>query len=143
MHNTKKTPLQDNILRLAQENGLSIAEVNRRAGLSPAAIRNILYGKSRDPQGNTLAAIARVFNITVDALRGDGAIKPTIPEENIYDPATDNTVSAGLNAYIIEHKITLTSDKARRFKKVLYDYAKKTGHPVDKALIEWYLQSHN
>lgn len=57
--------LFDNIKKITKERGYSIAEVERKAGIST----NYMYQwKTRNPSPKSLEAVAKVLNVSVDEL---------------------------------------------------------------------------
>lgn len=54
---------------------LSVYALEKEAGLKPQAVRNILWGKSKNPGGAVLKAIAKVLNCSVDELLGDNKLE--------------------------------------------------------------------
>lgn len=141
MNTQKTTPLQDNILRLAADQHLSIAEVNRRAGLSASSVRNIVYGKSISPRGDTLQKIAKVFGVSVEDLLGIPAAS-TENTNTLYNAELGEMVDNLFNSYVIKNKISIPIDKARRFKKVLYNFTQQTSIPISGNIVSWYLKEH-
>lgn len=138
MDTTKQSSIQVNILYLAKEQGLSIDELNRKAGLGGGVVKNILAGRSRHPRSDTLKAIADVFGVTVEFLMGDQS-EAAKRDPEIYDPDTEDHINKLVNDFIRERNLALPLEKVRRFKKSLYSYAKKSTEQVPKHLIEWYL----
>lgn len=59
-----KSPLQQQLLHRMQDLGLSANAIEKRAGLKPSAVQNILQGKSKRPAALLLQAIAKELNCT-------------------------------------------------------------------------------
>ncbi len=51
--------------------GLSVHALEKRAGVKYSAVQNIIYGRSKKPSAETLYAVARVLNCTIDDLLGN------------------------------------------------------------------------
>jgi len=67
--------LGERIRQLCAARGLSIPEVERRAGLCRNQLRPIVSGRNKKPYGRTLVRIARVLGVgllTADRARLDG-----------------------------------------------------------------------
>lgn len=57
--------IRDRILRLSAEHGITINKLAALAGLPPSSIKNILYGKSKDPKIRTIKKICDGLDITL------------------------------------------------------------------------------
>lgn len=57
--------VRDRILQLCGERGISINKLATVSALPPSSIKNILYGKSRNPKLETLKAICDGLGITL------------------------------------------------------------------------------
>ncbi|WP_010303940.1 helix-turn-helix domain-containing protein [Candidatus Odyssella thessalonicensis] len=66
------------LANLIESAHMTPADLERRAGLSVSAVRNILIGRSKNPTMETLLAIANTLGCTVDELVRDQP--PSIPE---------------------------------------------------------------
>ncbi|WP_367365892.1 helix-turn-helix domain-containing protein [Pediococcus parvulus] len=65
--------LFDNIKKISKQRGYSIAEVERKAGIST----NYLYQwKKRNPSPESLEKVADVLGVSVDTLLGKSTAKP-------------------------------------------------------------------
>lgn len=81
--------LFDKIKKVSKERGYSIAEVERKAGIST----NYLYQwKKREPSPKSLASVAKVLGVSVDYLLGE-----TEKEEPVND-TRDMEVEEALNS---------------------------------------------
>ncbi len=54
-----------------EEEGLTAYALEKRAGLKPSAVNNIIYGKSKNPSIEILKAIAKALNCSVSDLIGE------------------------------------------------------------------------
>lgn len=80
--------LFDRIKKVSKERGYSIAEVERKAGVST----NYMYQwKKRNPNPETLASVAKVLNVSVDYLLGKTDEKSTADKPKEVD-IEDNDV---------------------------------------------------
>lgn len=94
--------LFDRIKTISKERGYSIAEVERKAGISA----NYMYQwKKRNPSPKALASVADVLNVSVDYLLGN----TDIPEPSTS--SDDLTKNQKLIAYSIDPDI---SDEERQ-----------------------------
>lgn len=57
--------IRDRILQLCESNGITINHLADICGLPPSSIKNILYGKSRNPKLLTIKMICDGLNMTL------------------------------------------------------------------------------
>ena len=57
--------VRDRILQLCESNGININHLADICGLPPSSIKNILYGKSRNPKLLTIKMICDGLNMTL------------------------------------------------------------------------------
>ena len=57
-------------MKLAAERGLTYYDVARLAGMSPSTLYKYYHGGNKLPYVDTLAALADVFDMTIDELIG-------------------------------------------------------------------------
>ncbi len=57
--------VRDRILQLCESNGITINNLADICGLPPSSIKNILYGKSRNPKLLTIKMICDGLNMTL------------------------------------------------------------------------------
>lgn len=60
--------LKKQIETFLEQEGISIRELERRSGLMPTSIINILSDRSKNPKASSLVAIAKVIGCSVDEL---------------------------------------------------------------------------
>lgn len=63
--------IQNELVYLLEKNGMTYPELAEKAGIPLETMRNLYYGKVKDPKVSTLLAISRVLNITVNRLMGE------------------------------------------------------------------------
>ena len=59
------TAVRERILRLCEEKKMSIHKLAMESGVAPSTIKNILYGKSRNPGIVTLKMLCDGFEISL------------------------------------------------------------------------------
>ncbi|HIU35952.1 MAG TPA: helix-turn-helix transcriptional regulator [Candidatus Fimenecus excrementigallinarum] len=59
------TAVRDRILELCGEHNITINKLADLAGLPPSSVKNILYGKSRNPKILTIKILCDGLNITL------------------------------------------------------------------------------
>lgn len=71
-----KIMLTERIIIQLELNNMHYSQLAERAGIPLETMRNIYYGKVKDPKASTLLAIARVFQVSVNYLMGEDFISP-------------------------------------------------------------------
>lgn len=59
------TTVRNRILQLLEQKNMSIHKLAMEAGVAPSSIKNILYGKSRNPGVVTIKMLCDGFGITL------------------------------------------------------------------------------
>ncbi len=59
------TAVKNRLLRLCEEKGFSIHKLALESGVAPSTVKNILYGKSKNPGIVTLKMLCDGFGITL------------------------------------------------------------------------------
>lgn len=109
--------LFDRIKKIAKDRGYSIAEVERRAGVST----NYIYQwKKRNPNPKTLASVAKVLNVSVDyLLSGEEQKNETTKKVNIEE-LLDGT------AMLTDRDGELTDSDRAALRALIYTYLQST-----------------
>ncbi len=140
--------LQRKIQNYLDSTGLSVAALERQAGLKTNTARNILRGQSKRPTAVTLQAIADVMDCTVQDLLGvrkefhktDGAMKfddsPTIEDPELLKNVLDCIlkISNDNNYQLSIHQTAIVLEE-------IYSYTIQKSPPnIDMVFVEWYLK---
>jgi len=67
--------LKDNVKKLIENSGLSIAAAAEKSGVPQPRLNDIVLGKTKNPQLKTLKKLSVYFNVPVDELTGEGPMK--------------------------------------------------------------------
>lgn len=59
------------LVYLLEKNSMTYQELAEKAGVPLETMRNIYYGKVKDPKGSTLLAISKVLRVSVNRLMGE------------------------------------------------------------------------
>ncbi|MDB8867648.1 helix-turn-helix transcriptional regulator [Pediococcus acidilactici] len=106
----------DNIKNIAKKRGYSIAEVERRAGIST----NYLYQwKKREPSPKSLSAVASVLGVSVDYLLGK-TDKEHADEKN--DDDIEKAVEKAINSSRMYQGKPISESQKKVMKKLLKAY---------------------
>lgn len=142
--------LKHQIRTRMQEQQITVAEIERRAGLKVNALRNILLGHSKKPSAETLQAIADVLSCSVkDLLDRQGfheSLSQPIKEAILSRKAEatpwrhkllQDIISFGENLFE-EHGIEPTLEQVLPFCRKVYIYSlKKNDAQLDQKFAEW------
>ena len=71
---------KNRILVLLEEHHMSIHTLAMRSGVAPSTIKNILYGKSRNPGVVTIKLLCDGFGISLADFFGTALFRSLIPE---------------------------------------------------------------
>ena len=63
--------IQKELKDLLEKNHMSYQKLAELSGLPEETVRNLYYGKVKDPKGSTLLAISRVLRVSVNRLAGE------------------------------------------------------------------------
>lgn len=127
---------------------LSIASLEREAGLRKGAVQNIIDGRSKNPGAENLKAIARVLECSVDDLlenRGislkDVEIKT--PSETLKEKIDNLDLFLACTAAVVElfkeENLIPSYEEVNFFSKEVYTYS-LTGKIVDKQFAAWLIK---
>lgn len=139
--------IQRKIKVYLESTGLSVAALERKAGLKTNVARNILRGQSKKPTGETLQAIAAVMKCTIqDLLQGRGGSSPlgdhTPSEESpvVEYPELLNEALQCILKVVKNNGYKLTLQQIVLILEEVYAYTIKKDPPnMDVDFIEWFV----
>lgn len=129
---------------------LSIAALEREAGLKISAVRNILSGQSKKPSAETLQAIANVLGCSVrDLLDKEISNIASMPhsikdsEETFHEwhPTLFGKTIDVIQEIFDKKKYTPSAEEMIFFVKEIYFYAlEKNSKKLDPKFAEWFIE---
>ena len=133
--------LKSNIKRLLSDHNLSAHALERRAGLKPSAIQNILHGRSKRPGIDVIYAIAQELNCSVDDLM-ERPIEAISPKVELAPPVWNiqalETIIPILLLELKKHQKTVEKNTLLILLNEVYSYAEKTDtQNVSHSFIAW------
>lgn len=151
------TALQTNIKRQLAIKKLSIAELERRAGL-PHAVINIMRGKSKNPSIKVAKALARELGCSIEELIGEEEIKSLSAlqqynnkveiealneNKNLpWDQALSKAVFDCLQECFSQRQNITVSSLITCWQEV-YSYCYNSPNKtVDRRFVEWFINRH-
>ncbi len=140
--------LQKKIKTYLEINHVSIASLERQAGLKANVVRNILRGLSKRPTGETLRAIGSVMGCTVEDLMGS---KMEIPKREgtsfseagilLEKPELLEKSLHSVLKIMKEQQYSLTLQQTLFVLGEVYTYTLKKEPPkIDEDFIEWFIK---
>ncbi len=140
--------LQGNIKHRLIRMGITVAELERRAGIKPSTINNILIGRSRSPRLETVYATAQALGCIVDDLIHENnthepmldTLKTRLSKIN-WNPALMIEAIEFIQAYLIQHNLKTDSGNVIACILELYIYSSSEGSgEFDKKFAAWYVE---
>ncbi len=139
--------LQNNIKHRLAQMDITVAELERRAGLKPSTVSNILLGRSKSPHLETVYATAKALGCMVDDL---------IHENNKPEPILDllqirlskiNWTPTLLiesiefvQMYLTQHNLKVDSGNVIACILELYIYSSEGSGKFDNQFAIWYIE---
>lgn len=135
------------------ETGLSVHALEKKAGLRPSAVQNIIYGRSKNPSVETIQAIARAFDCSISELLEDQEAsnlsheeivapeKPTINQHYLWNFDLYINTLKKMNDILKKKNINLPKEKTMEIAEEIYNYSLKGNKDnVDYHFAEWLIE---
>lgn len=142
------TTLQETLQAYINKKGLSVAALERKAGLKLNVLRNILKGQSKKPTAETLQGIAGAIGCSVEDLLAGRTETTSEFNKLIHSPTVEHplllqdTLKAILD-YAASNKLTFTVQQTLYILEETYAYfVQKTPPQIDKDFIEWFIRKN-
>lgn len=134
--------LQLKLSELMTQKNVTISDIEKTTGLNKNTINSILTGASKNPSANTLRAISRALDVSLESILSDDDMNInalTKDQMRIFSKVTDATINI-----IIEKNLNFTIDKLNMLIKEIYHYSVKVNPPyIDDKFIHWIVDKHN
>lgn len=118
------------------EQGISAHALEKKAGLRPSSVHNILQGKSKNPTLHTIQALSHALGCSLDEMAQDKQAAQLSNEPwnaTLYQDATK--VASELFS---ENKLEPTKQQALNYIEEIYNYASlNRKKSVDRSFAEW------
>jgi transcriptional regulator with XRE-family HTH domain len=148
--NHKESPISTT-LKLQIKNRIKAMDLNvraleRKAGLNIGTVNNILHGISTNPTAETLIALAKAFECTLDDLinqNNTNKLEGDLKNFKIFqwNPSLFLSIISELNKQLKNKHLSIDSEKALLIINEIYLYSlKKNKDIVDESLVEWLLE---
>jgi putative transcriptional regulator len=134
--------LQLKLSELMTQKNITISDIEKLTGLNKNTINSILTGASKNPTANTLRAIAKALDVSLEFILSDNEINIDALDKNqmkIFSEVTSKTIDI-----IINKNLSFTIDKLNSLIKEIYQYSVKVDPPyIDERFIHWIIDKHN
>lgn len=136
--------LQENLKRQLEEKKMSAHALEKRAGLRPSAVQNILQGKSKRPAAELLQAIANELDCTVEDLLSEGlSAQPEKTAASHWNLSLYIDALKTVQAIINTRKTPLDKNQTLKIVDEVYLYSVKARQKTaDKTFADWLLSQN-
>lgn len=136
--------LQENLKRQLEEKKMSAHALEKRAGLRPSAVQNILQGKSKRPAAELLQAIANELDCTVEDLLSEGlSAQPEKSPASHWNLSLYIDALKTVQAIINTRKTPLDKNQTLKIVDEVYLYSVKARQKTaDKTFADWLLSQN-
>lgn len=132
--------LQTNLQKLLNKQGLSCAEVERRAGLNQNNLYYVLKGITKNPSSKILQAVSETLGVTVNDLY-NSSFDNILEENKFLNGEHINLLRKILDELSMEiesQKLQITENILFTLMREIYDFSKfGNKNTVDKDFIRW------
>jgi len=145
--------LKEKIIERMEAKNFSIAELERRAGLSIHSVRNILKGRIKKPSAQSLQAIAEALECSIiDLMSTSSAIEAGFPHDTdrrikkrppLEYPELMLACTEKIMEKITDKNTKVSIDEYFEVVKKVYLYSsREEPRQVDIRFAEWLIESH-
>ena len=134
--------LQLKLSELMTQKNVTVLDIEKTTGLNKSTINSILTGASKNPTANTLRAIAKALDVSLEFILSDEEMNIdglNKDQMKIFSEVTSATINI-----IIDKELSFTIDKLNALVKEIYQYSVKINPPyIDDRFIHWIVDKHN
>lgn len=137
--------LQVNIKEKLKKKGITVSEVERRAGLNKTTVQNILLGRSRSPGIDIISALAKELECTVDELISpESEVKPSKAMKLDWYDTTFIRATQYVSAFLKKRSINCSLEAVINCATEIYAYSLKANlkDNIDEQFAEWITERH-
>jgi len=144
MHDTLRTNIKNKI----QQNKTSVSELERRAGLKPSTLQNIVLGRSKNPGLETIMSLAKELGCTIDELISPSVdsqfkkAKTDLPMKIIWNETLFISIVSYIAEFLTQHSFSLIEiNEVLECIKEIYTYSLKAqSETMDSKFAEWIVE---
>jgi len=134
--------LQLKLSELMNQKNVTISDIEKTTGLNKNTINSILTGASKNPTANTLRAITKALDVSLEFILSDEEMNIDALNKDqmkIFSEVTSATIDI-----IIDKDLSFTINKLNTLVKEIYQYSVKINPPyIDERFINWIVDKHN
>ncbi len=136
------TPLQKNLRYQIAEKKMSVHALEKKAGLKPSAIHNILQGKSKRPAAEVLVAVAQELGCSVeDLIREEPPVPNSSPSSQQWSPDLYMNSFKVVQSILSDKISELKKDEVLKIVEEVYLYSAQGGLSLaDRRFAEWVIR---
>lgn len=138
------TNLVMSIKRKLLEQNLTVSALEKKAGIRPSSLQNIIQGRSKNPNLDTLKTVAKALQCSVSDLLEEDRISADIElflGKNAWNQDRYFDIISSVISVCRKSKRTLPKKVFLLAVEEIYDYALRySKNNVDQDLIDWILQ---
>lgn len=132
--------LQLNIKERIKRKGITVAEVERRAGLNKTTIQNIVLGRSKNPGIEIISALAKELECSIDELISPESEpqKTKVMKLDWQEPIFTAAIQYVSN-FLKKHSISSPLERVIKCATEIYAYSLKSKlqNNIDEQFAEW------
>ncbi|MBY0281856.1 MAG: helix-turn-helix transcriptional regulator [Alphaproteobacteria bacterium] len=147
--------LSKKIKERIHEKGLSTHALEKKAGLKPSAVQNILYGRSKNPSVTIIKAIARALGCKITDLIDEDIAQPLTQQTKIPYSSLPNeekeTIDWDQNLYLQcfqevnilleQERVIFSREKILEIVEEIYTYSQGNSMKIpDKYFSKWLIE---
>lgn len=134
--------LKERINKKLKIKNLSVASVERLAGIGAGAVRSFLVGKTKSPTLETLSALSQILDCSLPDLLGLDTEEPIVSDEITINLSLYSQTVELIIGLLKERQILISAKELFKAVKEIYLFSeqKKKGI-LDKEFAEWYLKN--
>ncbi|CAO5679064.1 MAG: hypothetical protein HEEMFOPI_01218 [Holosporales bacterium] len=121
---------------------VSVLGLERSAGLRPGALQNILHGRSKKPNINTIQSVAKALQCSVEELL-DGSLNVVCLPFDVEEKWNQDlyfSVFIRIINFINESNVQLKKNDFLKIADEIYNYSAENDiNDVDERFMKWYI----
>lgn len=135
--------LKKNIRNYVESQSISVNTFEKRAGLKPTAVHNILLGRSKNPSVGVLNKISKAIGCTIDNLITEYPYAFPLSNSTQWNGNLYCNVANAVNQKVTSSNIIISQHIATQCIVHAYEYAIKKHNTIDENFIDWIIGELN
>lgn len=132
------TALQKNLRSQIKEKNLSVHALEKKSGLKPGAIQNILQGKSKKPSADLIFSIAQQLGCSVEELLQTNLAVPSKTQRKKWIPSLYMDALKVVNSILSDRELQFSKEALLNLVDETYLYSLEGNFDkADQKFAEW------